>query len=1683
MTEAAVAQLLERLAALGPDASFTDALSVLESVESGPVLEARRRVALVRAFDKALYAFLGRGAALPAFETFTADRTIHQLAPGRWAMEETERGRLLLEWQTQRADEWKSWNERLARYFMDTGREAHRLDVIYHLAASARPESVLPLFINWYEEAERAFDLAQCNALLEMLRLQQQFRGPEVSRAFRMYHGHYQARVLFLDDYYKSGAYFERAGLLAEFGKVFAAKAGEGGGEWIFHIHATGGTGKTMFLRWLLAQHLIPKRVVCARVDLDDPAFQDVLDYPLKLFESIFRQWTQQLDSATGLDNLLERLGRARQSKGWNHEVMADVARSFLSNRPDIPLVAVLDTLEDVTLTAREWLSQCLTALRTLHRIHPNLVVVLSGRYDIADLKDVLEEGEYRGYEIPRFTRDEAGAYLKQRGLTEAGIIHAIVDRTFTDNEVDDRIAVGHEAPRVLTGCNPFKVAMLAELALNRRMTADEIRNIRSTEVAYLIERVILRIPSQPLRWAIRYGAIARHLTVDFIEHVLLPPLREALQGSSADNANERLEGFRDVWQPDPALAASITAPALRDELAKYARDLGWVSIVGTGADAELRFHPDVIRPTRELLLGQPVFPRLQQLAIDYFERRAQGPADPHDEAQGQALVRNRCEAVFHRFQLARAKPERREGAIAAWRKAVAATESVGASAAAQVAEDITGREYAEQQLRPIEGVSTPELLFEAHCLAADLLVQAGGLDFAPGRREHAAFQRHVELAEEIAREFRLQPPPRILQVLYTSLTSSDAKRMLRRAVRAEASPREEVFLLVQLARMQRLRKPKEAALHLREVLALLEMADRTGVRPFQVCLRLSELYQALQSHNAVLDALRGAQAHAVGDARASAVVSLRRAAYALDTWDLATAERCLDEIANPSAPRVPRSARRHILGARLAIALGDPSRALREAVAGRSVLASDHHLGQLLEQEGEAEALLLRFGSALGKWEEAGAAYDRAGRIADAGRCILRSARLQGLACGNFSTMESVIEGVYRLGNALDTASQCEFLLLRAYGALRQMDRKRAKQMVRNASSFRSMTPYLRARVSLFALMFQLGKPDEDKVEKVVQNLAEVQPISARHALLDWCRHARPIDGMDAADAVRLLALFPASRNERFASFAIARAELCRVLGLNAHAATQLEQANALLGQGVGADRIIPHWQLNQARRRLGVPAEFAKLRPAAIQAELAGTPLYDAIGIEIASDLLRERGREAAKSLAQERFERILAEPWNIWHARVHMLRSQLAGTPDEAAALRAPVEAAFRNLGDEVGAREVAAAFAPAPREGKSVIPGRSATRLEVTRQPAARAGRVLPLVRIENAPEPLASAARLPERAIEGLLADWKGFGEALSACLRGAGLAERNATRRIALDVPYPLDVLPWELAPALAAYEGVWRTSLLEIVKFGHLRRETRDASAPTASPSAIRTPSSPRKAQGESPRGGVLLVVPAQDSDFSLEGASGESLEFLYRRAMPSVPMWVLESPTDEALFSALRTHQPALIHLSGAMRESSQGVFLDFETASFRAREMSQSSSAFAVRRPSRFSLMPSRLGRYLHTLREPPFVLLDIASPDNLSETVRMLLQRNAFAIQLHREGRVGGILAAGLATHEERAGLTDRVVNALLHASPMEAMAALRKEEVSPDDLSRLLPRRGAALWASAPSTPLHLGSTA
>jgi hypothetical protein len=202
--------------------------------------------------------------------------------------------------------------------------------------------------------------------------------------------------------------------------------------------------------------------------------------------------------------------------------------------------------------------------------------------------------------------------------------------------------------------------------------------------------------------------------------------------------------------------------------------------------------------------------------------------------------------------------------------------------------------------------------------------------------------------------------------------------------------------------------------------------------------------------------------------------------------------------------------------------------------------------------------------------------------------------------------------------------------------------------------------------------------------------------------------------------------------------------------------------------------------------------------------------------------------------------------------------------------------------------------------------------------------------------------------------------------------------------------------------------------------------------------------------------------------------------LETLYQIEAEVEPA-VSYSTSPEQLGAELQKMPPVVLHFVAAIRESSGGDFLDFESTEERA---------YSNGDQDRSLLTVSRLDRLLASLPQAPFVILDITHPQNDAEAVRMLLLRNVFAEILLQLGHTTGVLAIGLAEPAIRSSATRPWIAELGLGSSMRDIVrvARRTFEKTPVPGMRPSPFRpalAAALFAEDPTrSPLsHLERSA
>ena len=1629
--------LLTALRTAAPGTSLSSALAGLIPPEPAGLTETRRRCALVRAFDPPLYHWLTENVpGAPAFELFTQEEGVRRLASGRFILTDPLRTPLLTAWQSDHPEEWRDWNQRLVQYFVDRGRADERLDALYHWAASPKPQGAVESFRTWYAEAEAAFDLPQCNALLEILKVQQSHRGIELSREWQQYTQYYQARLLFCEDYYKTGAFFERPLVLEAFESVLSADPP----CWIFHIHATGGTGKTIFLRWLIARYLLPRRIPCARVDADEHPLNQLLEYPGVILASIIDQLARQV-SGSVLTDLRSRLNKELLTPGWNQGIAEEVGRQLRSARIDSSLVIVLDTLEEITRIAQPWLKECIQWLRQLHTAHPGLVLILSGRYDISTQTTALQKGEYVSLELERFTEDEAHAYLQHRGIPASKTRTAIVERAAGD--------VSDPKDEALSGRNPFKLAMFAELALNAVLTPEDVWRLPRVDIAYLIQRVILRIASQPLRWAIRYGAIARHLNKGFVEAVLLPPLREALRGKVADQPNDNLGGiFRDVWQPDLALAESITAGQIWDELKSYARERGWVSLTSTPGDPneELRFHPDVINPTRELLREQSVFRELQQLALSFFEERLARESE-RDEPNPTELAKLACEAVFHHWQFDR--PE----AVDYWLRHVRALERFGPGVAKICAQDITGNDYARQQVFPREQLTTTTILRTAHCEVADLILQEAGLNFTPGGKLASEFQRRVEWAFTVKSAIVLTVVPRYLQLIRetTLAKASHAIQLLEAELQHTRNDRERCFLLMVLARRLRRSDPGRAAPRYDELMTLIQRGvSRIGIQPFDLAVAQSELYEELGQHNNILAALENARTFA-NTPRQSALVAYREGSYRLSSGDLGGTWAQLETLRDFPESVHPRRNALQLLKIRYTLACGDAIAAAQLATQKLPGLVRLER-AQLLDQQGVAQGRALDFNAAFDTWENAAAAYDRSKLTTGAARCALLAARLKALDCGNIYEAVSRVAAASGLRGLRDAQVHAEFELLRIYLSYRQLRQEDAREALKSLRAYHATwTRSVRARVLLFGLIFNLAELDRPYLSELYSALADIEPTSARAELLDWCEFSQARPNLTPDALGRLQALFDLGGVEQNIPLAshLGRVHFLWILQLGGFAKDYLAGLEERLRPDSDAMSWFSRWQVQLARRKLALPTNFRALVGPATQAVGGHPGLLEAVHLEAAREALDAGDSHTAAQLlsSQATFKHLKSQGLTRWLARIAELENFLS-TVQSGGSADISIREVWQQLGDQMSARRVGT-FVFGPAADPPGLEGLSTHPPDAKDSDIALASHSYGVVTVT--PLGLDPAWENEGYTLDRLLADGGRAATEFSDALQRATVLVGSD---LVLNVPPQFEGLPWELAPFLAGFQRFWRAT-----------PHTRALLPPTGS------------------RLRVLLVQPSQSSRESYSNSAGGDLAQLWRYAagLAREQLYILTDPSPETLQTALLQWQPSVLHINCAVRDTGGGISLDFASTESRATQFGDDSGFESLGGASIDRELPqqelvwttTRLARVLELPWGPPTVIVDIDAAHNPAETVRRLLLRNRFCSQLFQIGGMQAVLAVGLSVDERRTDTTLDWIQGFVSGGASRALLALRaKQSWGPPvhEFAAALPRYGAALWA-------------
>jgi tetratricopeptide (TPR) repeat protein len=1184
-----------------PDADLGNVLTRHRVAQQPPAIrEMLRRAALPRRFDEALYHDLlcdgftsGDGGhdanTAPTFEDFLKLPEVQRLPRGGgYALRDDVRSFLRASWRRDDRDAWRQWHKRIADYLQE-----HRPDdtagQLFHLVLAHVPEA-LGFFVERFDAADARFDLAKCFSLLAVLDEVQEDLGEGLAIARLVKQQRYGGRALFASDYYRANVYQERPGAREAANAIIEGTTA----QWILHVFATGGMGKTAFLRWLIARQLVPAGVACARVDFDLVNTANVATYPWLLLIPFAEQlnvqlprqyFTELLKELRTWESLLElpksaartmpveRLPTERLATQSNPILQAVAlpdratcdrfVRQFASILCEAQMRAllVIDTLE--SMTRADQMVPVYHLLRDLHALAPDLRCVLAGRYSIPlkiataaaatpELDEFVHEFTANAviHEIARFTDDEARQYLHARGVMDESIVDAIV------RKVRQPARDGQAA-----GTNPFTLALVTELVLGldaKGISRADIDALPSARFVYLVDRVIRRIPDQPLRWVVRYGALPRRLTPAYIEAVLLDPLKRALRGELLEDqlsVRPSASGFviePDIWKPDPD--AKPTVDGLWRALSAYESPRGWIWRAPGAADA-IQFHGDVVDPMRDLLWHQGIFRTLQRASIDYFERLA------HDDPAHWADWT--CEAIFHSFQL--------EGDDAAgfWLRQLRSPQAnADPGVRRQIAREVLRREYAEDEQTPMrrdggQPIISRGTLARAHVETARAILAVCGY-VTTTDPDWQDLEQHVRIASQLALAAAMRASaavtvPIVPEAVLASIEASrligagkhvEAASILSEAL-ARASESDERFSLeYQLADTLAVLRRPEASAHYREAIRLHRGRGRTNVRLADLQVKLASWYQSEGYHLIARDVLRAAfEASSEFEERYELRLQLAWSAIKAGDHDSAIELFSSKTPLSDSSKLPPEQLR---LETWIALGFEDPRSAEYTASTALRNAVTPEDEARALDLLGRTYGELMRFADAADYWERAIPIFTRTMAPLAIESCFVDQIAMHTRVTGNFKEAASLIAQAERLPGARDAEISCRIDCERLF-VLVHMDLPEAAR----ETFARLMSPQtppwpaaLRARIMAVGFALDLLAPTDIALATFRETLDEIRPASARMEIADLLRtRATPLSSSPYWRQ-RFLSLFPVAnpKKDSFVSRALRVAEMHRL-------------------------------------------------------------------------------------------------------------------------------------------------------------------------------------------------------------------------------------------------------------------------------------------------------------------------------------------------------------------------------------------------------------------------------------------------------------------------------------------------------------------------------------------------------
>ncbi|MFZ3562012.1 hypothetical protein [Streptomyces sp. BH055] len=728
-----------------------------------------RAAAVARLFDEETYAVVRDfvGGAPPGLTALLERGAVEEI-PGQrmcYQVPDADRPAYLAPWLEEGT--WPPYPKRLvelerllSEHWASRNRPAEQLR---HLML-ADPEEAAALFDDLFLASDTARDFTRCQDLVDVLTDPDRaaIAPRPLLRLAEDRAGYLRARTYWAADYARCAQFLEPDGLWERARRLLSAQ-----GPRVWQMHGTGGTGKTMQLRWLVSRKAVTAEadINCARIDFDviDPL--NAAHWPWLLLLEAAEQLEQRLPQRvfTGLDkyaayrSLLRRptsRSAAEAARGIRSQdegrIEREVVEAFTSRfnksfGTEAPVLLVVDTLEEVVLRSASHTDGLLRLLGETVRACPALRLILSGRPDLSIRhgRALASLGDYENVQVVQFTPDEADRYLRDvRDVRHPELRDIIVRRS--------------------SGM-PFHLALFADVTdQNPDVTAEELGSLRDPLIRYLVKRVLRRIEDPVVLWLVRYGVIPRRLRREHVHDILRPHLEKRMTSGAAQAADDpltdahQLHGEGTVFPPVPPPDRERLDDAW-GKLLQYAGGSSWISEVA-GDEESVVFHSVVLGPMRDLISDKNVFTELHRDFARIFERRAAdaGEADPENWAW---YLR---ESLYHRFQMRDPRAPRR------WREAMERAWAGGHTDQLRgLAEEILGDEYVERDVpRQVRGgtVITFSLMAEAHLNIAYAQFREAMAEGTPSEaHDHvwAEIELHLTRSEELFAQGGISPQDR----------------------------------------------------------------------------------------------------------------------------------------------------------------------------------------------------------------------------------------------------------------------------------------------------------------------------------------------------------------------------------------------------------------------------------------------------------------------------------------------------------------------------------------------------------------------------------------------------------------------------------------------------------------------------------------------------------------------------------------------------------------------------------------------------------------------------------------------------------------------------------------------------------------------------------------------------------